>query len=310
MRILIGYDGSDAARAAAAAAGALFPGADAIVVNVHAESPTPESGAMARIALPSDVIRTGVEEMTRQTLERSLALAQDGTAVADTAGLRATAETAAGNRPWRTLLELADDADVLVCGTRGRGAIGRTVLGSTASSLVHHARVPLLIAPADADRFDGAVVLGWDDSDGARAALAFAAAHLRERKLIVAHAWRSPIRHTLRGSALLDSPMTLLHDYAEGLDDVFREVAENLAERGAETARELGLHAQARAPEARGGDWHALLQGARDTGAAAVLVGTRGRGAVTATVLGSVASGLVHSAALPVLVIPEPAIVP
>ena len=197
-----------------------------------------------------------------------------------------------------------------MCGTHGRGTIGRTVLGSTASSLVHHARVPLLIVPADTDRFDGAIMLGWDESDGARAALAFAAAHLRGRKLIVAHGWRSPIRHTLRGSALLDSPMTLLHDYAEGLDDVFKEVAENVAERGAETARELGLHAQARAPEARGGDWHALLQGARDTGAVAVLVGSRGRGAVTATVLGSVASGLVHAAALPVLVIPEPEVTP
>jgi nucleotide-binding universal stress UspA family protein len=199
---------------------------------------------------------------------------------------------------------------VLVCGTHGRGAIGRAVLGSTASSLVHHARVPLLVVPADADRFDGAILLGWDDSDGARNALAFAAGHLRERKLIVAHGWRSPIRHTLRGSAMLDSPMTLLHDYAEGVDEVFRQIAEDTAERGADAARELGLHAQARAPEARGGDWHALLQCARDTGAAGVLVGSRGRGAVTATVLGSVASGLVHSAALPVLVVPEPEVLP
>jgi nucleotide-binding universal stress UspA family protein len=36
-----------------------------------------------------------------------------------------------------------------------------------------------------------------------------------------------------------------------------------------------------------------------------VLVGSRGRGAAAATVLGSVASGLVHAAALPVLVVPE-----
>ena len=126
----------------------------------------------------------------------------------------------------------------------------------------------------------------------------------------MAHGWRSPVRHTLRGSAMLDSPMTILHDYAEGLDDIFQEVAENTAERGADAARELGLHAQARSCEARGGDWHALLQGARDTGSAAVLVGSRGRGAMTATVLGSVASGLVHAAALPVLVVPEQKEVP
>ena len=33
-------------------------------------------------------------------------------------------------------------------------------------------------------------------------------------------------------------------------------------------------------------------------------LGSRGRGAVASTVLGSVASGLVHAAALPVLVVP------
>jgi nucleotide-binding universal stress UspA family protein len=309
MRVLIGYDGSDSARAAVAAAGALFPDAEATVVNVFPEVPAPESAAMSSAAVPSDVISASVEEMAHWTREHATELATEGAALA-TSSRRTSAETTGGTPPWRALLELAAGGDLLVCGTRGRGTIGRALLGSTASSLVHHTRVPLLVVPADAARFDGAIMLGWDDSDGARAALEFAAAHLRDRKLIVAHGWRSPVRHTLRGSAMFDSPITLLHDYAEGLDDIFREVAENSAERGAEAARELGLHAQALVPEARGGDWHALLQGARDTGAVAALVGSRGLGAVTATVLGSVASGLVHAAAVPVLIVPEPEVLP
>jgi nucleotide-binding universal stress UspA family protein len=303
-RLVIGYDGSDSARAAVAAAGALFAGAEAVVANVHPEPARPDQGAMAGIALPSDVIRTGLEELARQTRERSRALAEEGEALAGEAGLRATAATPTGSRPWRTLLELAEDADVLVTGTRGRGPIGRAVLGSTASTLVHHTRVPLLVVPDDAQHLDGPVVAGWDESDGARAALAFAAAHLKARRLIVAHGWRSPVRHTLRGGAMLDSPVAILHDYAEGLDEIFKEVAEDTAGRGAEAARALGLQAEARAYEAPGGDWHALLGGAREAGAAAVLVGSRGRGAVAATVLGSVASGLVHAGALPVLVVP------
>jgi len=303
-RLLVGYDGSDSARSAVTAAGALFAGAEAVVANVHPEPPRPDQGAMARIALPGDVIRTGMEEMARQTRERSRELAEEGATVATQAGLRATAATPTGNRPWRTLLELAEDADLLVTGTRGRGPVGRVVLGSTASTLVHHARVPLLVVPAEIQDLDGPVVAGWDDSDGARAALAFAAAHLRSRGLIVAHGWRSPVRHTLRGSALLDSPVQLLHDYAEGLDEIFREVAEDEAARGAEEARGLGLEAEAKAYEAPGGDWHALLHGAREASAAAVLVGSRGRGAVASTVLGSVASGLVHAGELPVLVVP------
>ena len=178
------------------------------------------------------------------------------------------------------------------------------MLGSTASTLVHHARVPLLVVPEGEHALAGPLLAGWDDSDGARAALAFAAAHLRTRALIVAHGWRSPVRHTLRGSAMRDSPVTLLRDYAEGLDAIFERDAADSAARGARAARGLGLDADARECEAAGGEWHALLQGARDAGAAAVLVGSRGRGAVTSTVLGSVASGLVHSGALPVLVVP------
>src|ERR1700742_321008 len=102
-RLLIGYDGSDAARAAVAAAGALFPGAETIVANVHPEPLSAEDGAMARIALPSDVIRSGVEEMGRQTLELAHEIAAEGTALAAEAGLRATAATYTGTRPWRTL---------------------------------------------------------------------------------------------------------------------------------------------------------------------------------------------------------------
>jgi nucleotide-binding universal stress UspA family protein len=228
----------------------------------------------------------------------------EGAALARDAGLHAHPVTITGERPWRSLLSAAKDADVLGCGTRGLGPLDRAVLGSTASSLVHHTQLPLLVVPASANGLDGRLLVGYDGSEGARAALAFAAERLREHRLIVACAWRSPVRHSLRGRALLRSPETMSHDYAEGLDDVWREVAEDTAEEGTELARSLGLHAQSRAAESGAGDAHALLEAARNVGAAAVLVGSRGRGAVAATVLGSVTSGLVHAGAMPVLIVP------
>jgi nucleotide-binding universal stress UspA family protein len=49
------------------------------------------------------------------------------------------------------LEQLADDVDLLVCGSRGWGAVRRVVLGSTADRLIHHAACPVLVVPRTAD---------------------------------------------------------------------------------------------------------------------------------------------------------------
>jgi nucleotide-binding universal stress UspA family protein len=89
------------------------------------------------------------------------------------------------------------------------------------------------------------------------------------------------------------------------VDAIWKDIAMESAEEGAAYARSLGLDARAATPESGHGNWQALLEGARDAGASAILVGSHGRGAITSTVLDSVASGLVHAAALPVLVVPR-----
>lgn len=303
-RVLIGYDGSDAARAAITAAGALFGAAETTVATVQAPPPTFEAAGMARVALPEAVIREGIERMREQDDERSRARAADGVALARDAGLQAEPSVLVALSPWRALRDAARAYDVLVCGTRGEGPVGRALLGSTASSLVHHAVRPLLVVPAEATSFDGPVFAGYDGSDGSRLALRFAAEHLASHPVIVAHAWRSPVRHTLRGHALRGSGIDMLGDYADAVDTIWREVAQEVADDGAAFAHGLGLTPEVRAPESGHGDWQTLRQGAQEENAAVVLVGSRGRGAAASTVLGSVASGLVHDASLPVLVVP------
>ena len=305
-RLLIGFDAAEAARASITVAAALFPGAEAVVATVQPPPPALDAGPPARAALPDAVLLEGVERLRARGDERSRETAAEGVQLADASGLRAVAAVLTSTSPWRALRGEArrGGIDVLVCGTRGEGPVDRVLLGSTASSLLYHAHCPLLVVPAADVPLDGPLFAGYDESEGARRALRFAADHLRERTVIVGRAWRSPVRHGLRGHALLHSGIETLEDYASALETIWREIAEETAEDGATFARGLGLSARVRAPESGRGEWQALLNGARDSGAAALLVGSRGRGAAASTVLGSVTSGLVHAAALPVLVIP------
>jgi nucleotide-binding universal stress UspA family protein len=304
-RLLIGYDGSESARGAIGAAAGLFRGAEAVIAHVHPAPPPPETGALARIALPEPMIQEGLQRLREDIEANARTTVEDGVQHAAAAGLQATPCTAEAVSAWRTLRDLAEReaADLIVCGTRGQGAIDRFVVGSTASGLLHHADRPLLVVPEGEHPLDGPLLAGFDGSEGARAALRFAAEHLRGREVIVAHAWRSPVRRSLRGQALLASSVDVLEEYADGVDAAWRDVAVECAQEGAVFAGEHGLTAHALAPESGHGDWQTLLAAAQEAGAAAVVVGSRGRGAVASSVLGSVATGLVHAALLPVLVV-------
>ncbi len=57
--------------------------------------------------------------------------------------------TAAEGRASQVLLEAARGATLLVVGSRGVGALTRLMLGSTSTEVVHHARLPVTVVPAD-----------------------------------------------------------------------------------------------------------------------------------------------------------------
>ena len=277
-RLLIGYDDSESARAAILVARALFGPVDATVAHVHPPAPTVASAGIARAALPQAVITEGVTNLQAEVEGQARAITDAGVEFARTAGLGAEPSLrfalTPGGSCWRSPPRATPTRSCAA--PPGRAPIERAVLGSTASSLLHHADRPLLVVPSTATDAAGPVLAGYDGSDGARVALRFAAAGLSGSRLLVAHA--------------VDSR-------SSGVDEA-------VAEEGAAFARSLGLDAHAVTPSGHRSAWRTLLDSAGEHGAAAVLVGSRGRGAVASTVLGSVASGLVHAAALPVLVVP------
>src|SRR5262249_40463607 len=100
---------------------------------------------------------------------------------------------------WSALLDAArqQDVDVLVCGTRGRGAFARALLGWTSSGLLHHTDVPLLAVPDGGGALDGPVVVAYDGSEGAKRAIATVARLLPRRPTVVVHGWSPAFRGSL-----------------------------------------------------------------------------------------------------------------
>jgi nucleotide-binding universal stress UspA family protein len=142
------------------------------------------------------------------------------------------------------------------------------------------------------------VLIAYDGSPHARAAIAHAGETLRPGPAVVATAWTS-----FADSAPRAVLRHVVLPVVEDLDVAGREEAEELAAEGAALARAAGFEAQPRAVRAGGPFFAALLEVADEIDAGVIVAGSRGRSSVAAAVLGSVSTGILHHTTRPVLVI-------
>jgi nucleotide-binding universal stress UspA family protein len=191
-----------------------------------------------------------------------------------------------------TLVKASKDARMLVVGSRGLGAVGRAVLGSTSSGVVHHARCPVAIVHADEaqspDR-TSPVLLGIDGSQASEAAtaLAFDEASRRHVDLVALHAWSDV--------GVLPALGMNWHQYEDEGHEVLGERLAGWQERYPDVVVRRRLVCD------RAARW--LI--AESQQAQLVVVGNHGRGGFPGMLLGSVSSAVAQSANAPVIVVPR-----
>jgi nucleotide-binding universal stress UspA family protein len=143
--VLFCYDGSEGSKTALAAAGDWIKRADAVVLVVW--MPTEVQLARAGsflVAIPNE------GEIDEQEAASAQRVADEGAAAARQHGYNASARSAEGTESVaKTILDVAHeiDAGLIVCGQRGRGALGSALLGSVSHALAAHTKRPVLIAP-------------------------------------------------------------------------------------------------------------------------------------------------------------------
>jgi nucleotide-binding universal stress UspA family protein len=308
-RLAIAYDGSTGAATAVRVAASLFPAARAHVLTVPSP-PNVRAGTAAPV-LPMHsplAVQQAIDELAGEAQGRARATAEEGVAHAQAEGLAAEVAPVAAHAPaWAALLGAAGQlgADVLICGTRGRGGFARAVLGSTSSSLLHHAELPVLVVPEGDSGPGGPVVVAYDGSDGAKQAIEVVGRLLPGRPTVVVHAWESEFHRSISARALAAGPVDDLREIVELLHQTRAEEAEATTQQGVDLARIAGLDAVAETVESDAGPWRTVAAAAKTHEAAVIVTGSRGLGRARSALLGSVSSGLVQNAERPVLVVPS-----
>ena len=188
------------------------------------------------------------------------------------------------------LFDLSTQARLIVVGCRGHSRVGRVLLGSVSTGLIHHARCPVAVIhdeiPVAAQPSQLPVVVGIDGSPASESAtaIAFDEASWRGVELIAVHAWSDGHASdipSIQWSAQQAVGEEALAERLAGWRERYPDVT---------VRRRIVLDAPAR---------H-LLEEAESS--QLLVVGSHGRGGFPGMLLGSVSTAVAQAARVPVVV--------
>ncbi|WP_432861607.1 universal stress protein [Microbispora rosea] len=276
--VVVGTDGSaGATRAVEWAAGhAVLQGLPLRVV--HAVDRLPYDGP--RYPIPDSYDR--LAPSGRQLLDHAERVARDRGP-----GLDVTTELAEG-RPGRVLRDQAARASEVVLGSHGAGGFPGMLLGSVGNQVAGHVAVPVVVVRPEPPEAAAEIVAGFDCSEASGPALAYAfeEARLRGHRVRVVCAWEPPVPYGPVIGTDLDGMRRAAEDYARGELQPWRSGYPDVK-------AELDM--------VRAHPVSALIEAS--SRAVLLVVGSHGRNAFTAAVLGSVSRAVLAHARCPVAVV-------
>ncbi|OIK26290.1 universal stress protein [Streptomyces malaysiense] len=230
----------------------------------------------------------GVRELVDGTLVKAEQRAREVTP-----HLEITREVTVGE-PLMVLEIESRTACLVVVGSRGLGAFGSLLLGSTAVHLAAHGRCPVLVVRGGPNP-TGPVLLAVDGSPAGEKAVefAFAEAAMRNAGLLALHVWNTWSERAYEGPG---DPLNVVVDIERlraAEQQLLDETLSPWQTRYPQVAVERRL--------VRSRIRTALIDASHD--AQLVVAGARGRGGFTGLLLGSVSQALLHHAHCPVAVV-------
>jgi nucleotide-binding universal stress UspA family protein len=280
MPILVGVDGSEPSLAAVrwAAAEARLRGRPVRLVHTFIGPMVAAPMMVPPYDWLPDVLRKEAEGLVQQAVEVARSVAPD---------VHVTGDVISGPA-GQLLVEMSASAHLVALGHRGHGGFASLLLGSVASTVTAHAHTPVVVVRS-VPTAPGPVVAGVDGSAPSQAALEFAfeEADLRGVPLRAVYAWHppsAPWRADLRydPAEIETAQRHQVRDWVQPVHDKYPRVA-------VEHLLVVGQPATS------------LLEAARGTGL--LVIGSRGRGAFTGMVLGSVSQQVIHHASGAVAVV-------
>jgi len=290
-KIVVGVDGSEPSTAALrwAAHEAHRRGAEVLVVSCYS---APVYGS------PMGAVYPAREELAMYK-EGAAALVGRATDIVAEIDPQLTVDALIEmSAPATAISDAAHQGDEIVVGATGHTDFLDGLLGSVTTSVMHRARVPVIVVPAksvaEAAPKMQKIVVGVDGSVSSLQALdwAYDEALLTGAELTVVHGWIYPY----------DGPRTSVNEPRELMQlDATEELKTSVASLG-DRSRSGAVPIHAKLVEQSPAE--ALLGEAKD--ADLLVVGSRGRGVLLASLLGSVCHTVVHHATCPVAIIRQP----